>query len=282
MNRFIKLLCLNAFLIANASLAMEANSKGRNVDLIKQGEKLRNAAKKGKLKKVEKLLAAGVPVDAKRIDVNDGWTALVFAACRGHVEVCQKLLDMKAQVNAQIHGGTTALKLAAGDGNQKICKILIDANADVNIRTEVGHTALISAAYQGRSETCQLLIDSNAQIDAKDNDGWTTLRYAIASLRTDVCQLLVNAQIKQNRAKALALLGMKKFRNVPGMQLNHRDVIQIIARQVYEAEAARLLAQIYYDMGGDIRHQCLREDIRTYALQQLGMTPKKMKGTSNE
>lgn len=47
---------------------------------------------------------------------NSGYTALHYAACNGHVDVCKMLIQVGANVDAQTRGLATPLHKAAAAG----------------------------------------------------------------------------------------------------------------------------------------------------------------------
>jgi ankyrin repeat protein len=258
MNKIITFLCLSGLTLGSALLAMDINPN-------QQGEQLRNAARDENLKLVQELLAQHAPVDAKG---TDGWTALMHAAGNGHKEVCQLLVDAKAQIDAKNIYGCTALMLAATWGHKEVCQLLIDAKAQVDAKSTSDRTALMLAAEDGYKDTCQLLIDAKALVDAKSTSGRTALMRAAENDDKDICQLLTDAMlkpIKQNRAAATLLLGIKKFNKTACMSHNDRNIIQLIAHQIYNpATIKQLLTQI--DASDS---ESLKNDLRTYAQQQL-------------
>jgi ankyrin repeat protein len=253
-----------------SSLAMV----GQTADQINQIESLCNAARNGNLKLTQEFLAHDVPVDAQD---NDGWTALRLAAAFGHKEVCQLLIHAKAQVNTANIQGTTALIFAANKGHKEVCQLLIDAQAQLNAKDNYGWTALVSAAYRGHNEVCQLLINAKAQADAKCRDGKTALMCAAANGQIDTCHLLIDAMlkpIKDNRAAATALLGMKKFNKTACMRPIDRNVIQAIAHQIYNPAAIQqLFAQIDAS-----ESEYVKNNLATHAQQQLKL---KMQSNTN-
>jgi ankyrin repeat protein len=238
MNKIITFLCLSGLTLVSALFAMEPASAssltlaGQDVTHIQQGEELRKAAQAGNLKLVQEFLTQHVPVDSKD---PYGLTALMFAAAYGHKEVCQ---------------------------------LLIDAKTPVDSKDNDGWTALIFAVTHDHKEVCQLLIDAKAQVDAKSTSDRTALMRAAENDDKDICQLLTDAMlkpIKQNRAAATLLLGIKKFNKTACMSHNDRNIIQLIAHQIYNpATIKQLLTQI--DASDS---ESLKNDLRTYAQQQL-------------
>jgi ankyrin repeat protein len=109
----------------------------------------------------EKELSYGLSYAAKY----KGRTALQAAAEGGHLEVVQRLLEAKADVNAAgSDGGRTALQAAAGGGHLEVVQRLLEAKADVNAAagTYFGRTALEAAAEGGHLQIVALLKSSGA------------------------------------------------------------------------------------------------------------------------
>jgi ankyrin repeat protein len=253
MNKIITFLCLSGLTLGSALFAMEPASAsslalaGQDVTHIQQGEELRKAAQAGNLGLVQKFLGLHFPIDAKG---TDGWTALMHAATNGHKQVCQLLIDAKAQIDAKDNNEWTALMHAAGSGHKEVCQLLVDAKAQVDAKSTSDRTALMCAAENDDKDICLLLIDAMLK------------------------------PIKQNRAAATLLLGMKKFNKAACMSQNDRNIIQLIAHQIYNpATIQQLFAQI-----DSIKRKNLKEDLRTYALEQLKlqMDPNTNQGTFHE
>ena len=87
-------------------------------------DELIDAARKGDINRIKKLLDKGADVNAKD---KDGETALMAAALRGHTEIVQFLLNKGADVNAKRNDGTTALMAAAREGHTETVRILKQA-----------------------------------------------------------------------------------------------------------------------------------------------------------
>src|SRR4051794_22644532 len=113
----------------------------------------------------------------------DGFTALICAAIRGHVDVVEYLVLQGAKVNrtqhldlgngAEMGGHVSPLMRAAHYGHTKIVKLLIAAGADVIARTEkilngrhfTGETAFFYAAENGHTATIKALLELGAYIN---------------------------------------------------------------------------------------------------------------------
>ena len=117
------------------------------------------------LDKIRSCISAGVDVNAKD---NDGWTALIYAACYGHTEIAKLLIADGADINARDNYGCTALIYAAINGYTEIARLLLSAGADVNIKDNDGNTALMKAKYNNHPEIVKLL-EQHAKNKAKVN-----------------------------------------------------------------------------------------------------------------
>ena len=132
--------------------------------LLASKPSLQAAAKEGHLEVVEKLLEAKADVNAATWW--DGRTALQAAAEGGHLEVVEKLLEAKADVNASTRlDGRTALQAAAEGGHLEVVEKLLEAKADVNAATWwEGRTALQAAAEGGHLEVVEKLLEAKADV----------------------------------------------------------------------------------------------------------------------
>ncbi len=153
------------------------------------------AATKGHTEVVKALIEAGANLNAQ--DKN-GYTALIWATREGRAEVVEALIDAKADLNAQDYEGKTALILAARKGRTEVVKALIEAEADLNAQDKNGYTALIWAAYQGHTEIVEALIAADADVNAQDDIGNTALICAAREGRTEVVKALIEAGANLN------------------------------------------------------------------------------------
>jgi ankyrin repeat protein len=94
---------------------------------------------------------------------SDGETELMTAAFKGELDVVQKLLEAKAEVNAQDNDGATALHKAISGANTHakaphiaVVEALLKAKADVNL-TDEGITPLAVANQAGNKVIIEML-----------------------------------------------------------------------------------------------------------------------------
>lgn len=184
MNKFKIILCLNALTLAGSSLSMN----------------LWAHAHCGNLQQVKELLDSGVSANEKAWD---GGTPLFYAARGGFEEICQLLINRKAEIDAKINNGDTPLANAARSGWTEICQLLLAHDAEVNAKGCDAHSPLMRAALNGNDEVCQILIDAKAEVNAKSDFGKTPLLFAAFNGHEETCKLLINARsqvgIKDNR-----------------------------------------------------------------------------------
>jgi ankyrin repeat protein len=107
---------------------------------------------------------------------------LITAASQGKIEVIIDLIPKltEHEINATNHTGYTALITAAERGHLNIVQLLIANNADVNIQAyPSGYTALMVAIEQNHLEVVEALLKAKANIDTRDDAGQTAMNLAI-------------------------------------------------------------------------------------------------------
>ena len=168
-----------------------------------------------------RLLQEGVDVNAKD---EDGITALMWAICKGNIEIIQMLLKKGADVNAKDKNGVSALALSVMGPSRwrqkEIVSILLEKGADMNAIDNYGLTAvmwaykkgnvhlvsmlrdkgadysvgitIMVASIGGDIDTVKKLLDAGIYIDKKDNKGWTALMYASLNGHSDIVSMLID------------------------------------------------------------------------------------------
>ncbi|PBC29986.1 Ankyrin-1 [Apis cerana cerana] len=127
-----------------------------------------------------------------------GWTPLLIAAHRGHMELVTTLLANHARVDVFDLEGRSALHLAAEHGYLQVCDALLANKAFINSKSRVGRTALHLAAMNGYSHLVKFLvqdhgaaIDLGASIDATDDQGQKPIHAAAMNNYAEVAQLFL-------------------------------------------------------------------------------------------
>ena len=145
-------------------------------------EQLLNAAEHGRLDEVKELLQSRADLETRR-DCYLKRTPLHVAAGKGHIDVVQFLLEMKAEIEATDTQGETPLHEAVKCGDRDVVQLLLQKNAEIKATDESGKTPLFLAGIFGGDipgmEVAQLLLEKKAQIDATDKYGKTPLSYVI-------------------------------------------------------------------------------------------------------
>ncbi|MGI4790438.1 MAG: ankyrin repeat domain-containing protein [Janthinobacterium lividum] len=111
---------------------------------------------------------------------DDGMTALHQAALYGKIDAAKLLISLEADVNAHdTFGSHTPLHLAAAHAHRKIvidlCSILLAAGAEVDARSKWNTTPLFSASVANRSDLVDFLLKNGAELDPRDTQGRTPL-----------------------------------------------------------------------------------------------------------
>lgn len=118
-------------------------------------------------------------------------TPLHIAAENGRVDICERLLSRRADIDApKSPGGATPLQLAACEGYSACVKVLLGHGAALEAGDDEGQTALILAARNGKLDTVELLLDEGASVSARDQEGWTATHRAAWNGHERVLKLL--------------------------------------------------------------------------------------------
>lgn len=157
-------------------------------DLLRGNSALLDAAKKGNLARVQRL------VTPENINCRDSQgrnsTPLHLAAGYNNFEVAEYLLEQGADVNAQDKGGLIALHNASSYGHLEIAALLIKFSTQVNAVDKWSFTPLHEAAQKSRTQLCSLLLAHGADPFMKNQEGQTCYDLATAE---DVKSLLQDA-----------------------------------------------------------------------------------------
>ena len=98
------------------------------------------AVKNNDINRVNSILNNGkANINAKD---RDGWTALIWASCKGDLEIVKLLVESGADIDAKDNDGWTALMRASWRGYLEIVQYLVEIGADINIKNKDGKTAL--------------------------------------------------------------------------------------------------------------------------------------------
>ena len=116
-------------------------------------------------------------------DVKDplGYTPLMLAAARGHLQMVEMLLTAGADVHVlDDRVGSSALHRAAQCGNPAVALAIIRRGAHIDLQApRNGHTALIDAVWHKRAPVVAALLDQGARVDVVARMGYTALDIAV-------------------------------------------------------------------------------------------------------
>lgn len=152
---------------------------------------LHYSASIGDLRMTEALLAHGAHPD---LQDKDGFTALMWAAVKGHLAVVQSLIErFNAQVNLQNTNGETALFLAVREEHDDIAKFLLQNGADPNMAclTDEGMFPLHVASAFGNGPLVALLVSFGAWTESESLEGDTPLHVAIRENKFEIVEWLL-------------------------------------------------------------------------------------------
>ncbi len=97
---------------------------------------------------VSTLLQAGAEPDVTDRQLGSrqqGWTALMYAACYGRTAIAHQLLQAGCQSDLADRDGQTPLMIAANAGHTAVALLLLESGAELNTRDYYGNTALACA-----------------------------------------------------------------------------------------------------------------------------------------
>ena len=158
-------------------------------------------------------------IEEAQMQDENGWTALMWAAYNGHLEVVAELAKyelhikntkgetalMKATQKSQTEcakalleeskeqniDGLTGLMMASISGNTEMVEIL--KGTETHIVSNAKQTALINAAANNNLEAVKLLLE---EAKMQDEDGWTALMWAARRGHAQVVELLVQHEAR--------------------------------------------------------------------------------------
>jgi len=132
-------------------------------------KKLLEAASKGALKSLKRLVSQGANLEARN---DEGATPLILAAATGHARAVSALCELGADIDATTSHGISALVAAVMKGAPPlVLRALLDAGADVDLATDDGSTALLWACNQGDYDSVTMLLDHGANPKVANEQG---------------------------------------------------------------------------------------------------------------
>ena len=194
------------------------------------------AAQAGDLDAVERLVALGLPVDARDAQ---GCTALLRACGGGHAALADWLLARGADADHAAASGATCLSAAVSMDHAGIARALLAHGAAVDRRLPGGVTPLLVAAALGRPDMVALLIEAGATPSLRDEQGNTALlaaaQFAFSARQRGPAQALFERLLAagadadaRNRAGLSALLLLLGARAEAGATCDEEALLALL------------------------------------------------------
>lgn len=168
-----------------APIARKSTAIKKSLNLKQLNYDLHDAAGKGDVELVRKLLADGADVNSTNEKGYEGFgytplhTACSSFECTENAPLVQSLIQAGADINARDKFGRTALHRAAFHELASVVEVLLQAGADVNARDEHGDTPLHET--NANSKVAGMLLRAGASINATNKNGLTPLEEEAAS-----------------------------------------------------------------------------------------------------
>jgi len=111
-----------------------------------------------------------------------GYTALHYSAFNGNLDILEKLIKYKADVEISNNRGLNVLHMAA-QGNSPNILIYFKEKFNMNIQSvdEICSTPLHWACYSGSESALNFLLSWDINLNYKDKEGITPLHLAVMS-----------------------------------------------------------------------------------------------------
>ena len=164
----------------------------------------------GKFRPLDLAIASADVLVSVGEECGSGRTPLHYAALNGCAKTAQRLISLRADLDAVSNDGDTPLLCAAANGNSEVVKSLLAAGADVHKVAQncwkpatfngfpqlfegvfsEGATPLLCAAARGSIEIVASLLAAGADANQAGSDGLTPFYYAVCKGHLEVAQLL--------------------------------------------------------------------------------------------
>ncbi len=139
--------------------------------------RLHEAAARGDLAAIARLLAEGVDVNARDAD---GRTPIMAATVARQTEAVRALVEAEADVDIRDNRLANPFLYAGAEGLLDILRLVNEAGADPAITNRYGGIALIPACERGHVDVVRYLLEeSDVDVDHVNDLGWTGLLEAI-------------------------------------------------------------------------------------------------------
>ena len=156
--------------------------------------RLHEAAARGDLEAIARLLAEGLDIDARDAD---GRTPVMTATVARQTAAVRALVEAEADVDIRDDRLDNPFLFAGAEGLLDILRLVNEAGADPAITNRYGGIALIPACEREHVEVVRYLLEqSDVDVDHVNNLGWTGLLEAIiladgAAAHQEIVRLLL-------------------------------------------------------------------------------------------
>jgi ankyrin repeat protein len=165
-------------------------------------QSLLEAAERGDAASIDRLIAAGAPIDSVNAA---GQTPLLLAVQNNHPAVALRLIDAGANINAQAANKDTPWLLAGALGRTAMLRHMLPKGPDFSIRNRFGGNALIPACERAHVDTVAFLVKTPIDVNHVNNLGWTCLLEIVilgdgGPRHVEVTRLVLGAGVNPNIA----------------------------------------------------------------------------------
>lgn len=206
------------------------NSKKTNLNVISaDGETLLMlAAINNQLSLADSLISKGADVN------KPGWTALHYAASKGHIDLIRLLLDQQAYLDAESPNGTTPLMMAASYGSAMSVKLLLEEGADPRIKNKLGLTALDMAKQPEKEDAKRYLLAFTTAWNQKYSP------QAIQQAERELAAMREKDETKEEVVVEKTAVAVEEKTAEPPVELQDTDEKNISKAPVEQTEAVSL------------------------------------------
>ncbi|MBN2147587.1 MAG: ankyrin repeat domain-containing protein [Anaerolineales bacterium] len=120
-----------------------------------------------------------------------GQTPLWWAACQGHIQLAQLLVNKGASINTPDHFGSTPFVQAASSGHLEMVRFLVQHGADIHAQIYDGRKGFHLAVTHGHLPVIEYLLDLGCDPNEPGGSGYTPLMVAAENNSYALAQLLI-------------------------------------------------------------------------------------------
>ena len=206
------------------------------------------------------------------------FTPLHIASKEGYLDMCQILLEHKADVCAHDNKGNSPLHWALSGDRLEISCLLLRYNAEVNSQNECGSTPLLIASSNGNIGLFRLLLAHNADAFVHDNRRNTPLHVAAIGGHVEVVRSLLELKADVDSLNKEGLTPLQ--RALKGWGKGYLDVVQLLLDyganvNVYDNDRSRNTPLHFAASQGhlEMARRLLKLKVDVDSLNDNGLTP---------